>query len=69
MKLLVVLSRVPYPLEKGDKLRADNLAGMLKQEHALLQTKVSATIFHRLPRTATDMSLIATLSDADCLPH
>jgi len=25
---------------KGDKLRADNLAGMLKQEHALLQTKV-----------------------------
>ena len=52
---------------KGDKLRADSLAAMLKQEHALLQTKVSATVFHGsstdcpgMPRTATDMSLIAT---------
>jgi hypothetical protein len=25
MKLLVLLSRVPYPLEKGDKLRAYHL--------------------------------------------
>ena len=31
MKLLVVLSRFPYPLEKGDKLRAYNQIRMLSQ--------------------------------------
>ncbi|MBL7984351.1 MAG: hypothetical protein JNM91_05100, partial [Flavobacteriales bacterium] len=33
MKLLVVLSRVPYPLEKGDKLRAYHLVTRLAQHH------------------------------------
>lgn len=33
MRLLVVLSRVPYPLEKGDKLRAYHLVTRLAQRH------------------------------------
>jgi polysaccharide biosynthesis protein PslH len=33
MKLLVVLSRVPYPLEKGDKLRAYHLVTRLAKKH------------------------------------
>ncbi|HEX2616448.1 MAG TPA: hypothetical protein VHL57_02845, partial [Flavobacteriales bacterium] len=33
MKLLVVLSRVPYPLEKGDKLRAYHLVARLAERH------------------------------------
>ena len=33
MKLLVVLSRVPYPLEKGDKLRAYHLVTRLAKHH------------------------------------
>lgn len=33
MKLLVLLSRVPYPLEKGDKLRAYHLVKRLAQRH------------------------------------
>jgi len=33
MKLLVLLSRVPYPLEKGDKLRAYHLIARLAKKH------------------------------------
>ncbi|QQR85810.1 MAG: glycosyltransferase [Flavobacteriales bacterium] len=33
MKLFVLLSRVPYPLEKGDKLRAYHLVKRLAQKH------------------------------------
>ena len=33
MKLLVLLSRVPYPLEKGDKLRAYHLVTRLARKH------------------------------------
>ncbi|MBZ0206359.1 MAG: glycosyltransferase [Flavobacteriales bacterium] len=33
MKLLVVLSRMPYPLEKGDKLRAYHLVKRLARRH------------------------------------
>ncbi|HRO99924.1 MAG TPA: glycosyltransferase [Flavobacteriales bacterium] len=33
MKLLVLLSRVPYPLEKGDKLRAYHLITRLARKH------------------------------------
>ncbi len=33
MKLLVVLSRVPFPLEKGDKLRAYHLVTRLAKHH------------------------------------
>lgn len=33
MRLLVLLSRVPYPLEKGDKLRAYHLVSRLARKH------------------------------------
>lgn len=33
MRILFVLSRVPYPLEKGDKLRAFHLIRVLSQKH------------------------------------
>ncbi|MBK9148370.1 MAG: glycosyltransferase [Flavobacteriales bacterium] len=35
MRLLVLLSRVPYPLEKGDKLRAYHLIARLARRHEL----------------------------------
>lgn len=36
MRLLVLLSRVPYPLEKGDKLRAYHLVKRLADRHEVL---------------------------------
>ena len=36
MKLLVLLSRVPYPLEKGDKLRAYHLIARLARKHEVI---------------------------------
>jgi sugar transferase (PEP-CTERM/EpsH1 system associated) len=36
MKVLVVLSRVPYPLDKGDKLRAYNQLKELSKKHQLI---------------------------------
>lgn len=36
MKILVVLSRVPYPLEKGDKLRAYNHIKHLSKKHEVV---------------------------------
>lgn len=35
MKIFVILSRVPYPLEKGDKLRAYNQLKQLSAKHAI----------------------------------
>lgn len=36
MKILVLLSRVPYPLEKGDKLRAFNQIKELSKQHQVI---------------------------------
>ncbi|MBA3706272.1 MAG: glycosyltransferase, partial [Bacteroidetes bacterium] len=36
MKILVVLSRVPYPLEKGDKLRAFNQIKELSKQNQII---------------------------------
>jgi polysaccharide biosynthesis protein PslH len=36
MKLMVILSRVPYPLEKGDKLRAFNQIRQLSKKHQIV---------------------------------
>jgi sugar transferase (PEP-CTERM/EpsH1 system associated) len=36
MKLLVILSRVPYPLDKGDKLRAFNQIKQLSRNHKII---------------------------------
>ncbi|MFY9309475.1 MAG: glycosyltransferase [Bacteroidia bacterium] len=36
MKLLVIVSRVPYPLDKGDKLRAFNQIKQLSKKHQII---------------------------------
>jgi sugar transferase (PEP-CTERM/EpsH1 system associated) len=36
MKLFIILSRVPYPLEKGDKLRAFNQIKQLSKKHQIV---------------------------------
>ncbi len=43
MKILVVLSRFPYPLEKGDKLRAYHQLRSLSQRHDLYLVALSDT--------------------------
>ena len=43
MKLLVILSRVPYPLEKGDKLRAYHLIRRLADKHEVFLFCLSDT--------------------------
>lgn len=43
MKLLVLLSRVPYPLEKGDKLRAYHLIARLARKHEIFLFCLSDT--------------------------
>lgn len=53
MKLLVLLSRVPYPLEKGDKLRAYHLMVRLARKHEVILCCLSDT--------ATDPEHIAHL--------
>ncbi|HMC98068.1 MAG TPA: glycosyltransferase [Flavobacteriales bacterium] len=43
MRLLVLLSRVPYPLEKGDKLRAYHLVSRLARKHEVFLFCLSDT--------------------------
>lgn len=53
MRILVILSRIPYPLEKGDKLRAFHLLRCLHQHHELIlccltDSDVSPSVFEKL---------------------
>jgi hypothetical protein len=36
MKILILLSRVPFPLDKGDKLRAFNQIKQLSKKHQII---------------------------------
>lgn len=54
MKLLVVLSRVPYPLEKGDKLRAYHQLRILSQKHEIYLIALNAGKLH--PRAIQELS-------------
>ena len=47
MKLFVILSRVPYPLEKGDKLRAFNQLKFLSKTHDLYLFALNDTVLHK----------------------
>ena len=47
MKLFVVLSRVPYPLEKGDKLRAFNQLRILSKQHSIYLFALNDTVLHK----------------------
>lgn len=46
MKILVLLSRVPFPLEKGDKLRAYHQLRVLSQEHEIYLVALSDSPVH-----------------------
>ena len=46
MKILVVLSRVPYPLEKGDKLRAYHQIRVLSQYYDIYLIALNDTPLH-----------------------
>ncbi|HVA99124.1 MAG TPA: glycosyltransferase [Bacteroidia bacterium] len=47
MKLLVVLSRVPYPLEKGDKLRAYNQIKELSKKNEIVLFAINDGTLHK----------------------
>lgn len=60
MKILVVLSRVPWPLEKGDKLRAYHLMKELAKKHdvylfCLADTKVHPMAEQKLREFCTEI--------------
>jgi sugar transferase (PEP-CTERM/EpsH1 system associated) len=46
LKLLVLLSRVPYPLEKGDKLRAYNQLKVLSKRHEIYLFALNDSLLH-----------------------
>ncbi len=46
MKILVLLSRVPYPLEKGDKLRAYNHIKFLAKNNEIVLCAINDTSVH-----------------------
>lgn len=47
MKILVLLSRVPYPLEKGDKLRAFNQIKHLSEKHEITLFAINDGPLHK----------------------
>ena len=47
MKLFVILSRVPYPLEKGDKLRAFNQLQILSKKHDIYLFALNDIVLHK----------------------
>ena len=53
MKILVVLSRVPYPLEKGDKLRAYHQIRVLSQYYDIYLIALNDTPLH--PQAETEL--------------
>ncbi len=63
MKLFILLPRVPYPLEKGDKLRAYNHIKYLSREHeiilcALNDKKLSRDVYQSLKPYCKSVSII-----------
>lgn len=63
MKLFVLLSRVPYPLEKGDKLRAFNQIKELSKKHqivlfALNDTKLDEHAMTELKKYCVAISIV-----------
>ena len=57
MKILVVLPRFPYPLEKGDKLRAYHQIVELSKRHEVYLFAVSHTKVSDEQRTALQPDL------------
>ncbi len=63
MKIFILLSRFPYPLEKGDKLRAYNQIRSLSQKHeihlcALSDVKIEKSEFEELTKYCTTIKAL-----------
>lgn len=58
MKVFVLVSRVPYPLEKGDKLRAYHQVRMLAEKHEVLLCCLSAEPVH--PKAKEELEKICS---------
>ncbi|MBN8703153.1 MAG: glycosyltransferase [Bacteroidetes bacterium] len=63
MKLAIILSRFPYPLEKGDKLRAYYFIKHLSKEHelflfALSDTKISSKDFEEIKHYCKEIKIV-----------
>jgi sugar transferase (PEP-CTERM/EpsH1 system associated) len=58
MKIFVLLSRVPYPIEKGDKLRAYHHIRCLAQNHEIILCALSDSPVH--PEALTILSRICS---------
>lgn len=58
MRLFVLLSRVPYPLEKGDKLRAYHQVKELAKKHDIFLCCLNNGQLH--PEASTELSKICT---------
>ncbi len=54
MKVLMLLSRVPYPLEKGDKLRAFNQLKELSKSHDVVLVCLNANRLHSKAKEALE---------------
>lgn len=64
MKILVLLSRVPYPLEKGDKLRAFNQIRELSKQHEIVlfavnDAKHDAAAIEELKKYCVGISVVS----------
>ena len=64
MKILVLLSRVPYPLEKGDKLRAFNQIKELSKQHQLVlfainDEKLDERAMNELKKYSVGISIVS----------
>ena len=46
MKLFILLPRVPYPTEKGDKLRAFNQIKQLSKKHEIILCALNDSVLH-----------------------
>lgn len=58
MKVVVLLSRVPYPLDKGDKLRAYHQVKALSQHHEVILCCLNDSKLH--PEAAAELSSFCT---------
>ncbi len=62
MKILVILSRLPYPLEKGDKLRAYNQLRELNERHEIIlccltEQKVTTTQTNKVSAICSELHI------------
>jgi len=68
MKIFVLLSRIPWPLEKGDKLRAFNQLKQLSKNNEIILCALNTDRKANKRRLLVHCSLIADLSILSICP-